>query len=48
MNPSRSASVVTWAYVAMFGIPALPATIYLAENGTLPSLWGLFEIYGGP
>ncbi len=32
----------------MFGIPAVPAAIYLAENGNLPSLWGLFEIYGGP
>jgi hypothetical protein len=48
MNRSRSASVVTWVYVAMFGLPAVPVGIYLTENGTLPSLWGLFEMYGGP
>ena len=48
MSRSRSAAVVTWAYVAMFGIPAVPVAIFLAANGHLPSLWGLFEMYGGP
>ena len=48
MNGSRAAAVVTWSYVAMFGIPAVPVSIYLAENGRLPTLWGLFEMYGGP
>ena len=48
MNGSRAAAVVTWSYVAMFGIPAVPVSIHLAENGRLPTLWGLFEMYGGP
>ena len=48
MNHSRSAAVVTWAYVAMFGIPAVPVAFFLVDNGHLPSLWGLFEMYGGP
>lgn len=48
MNRSRAAALVTWVYVAMFGIPAVPVVIFLAENGRLPSLWGLFQMYGGP
>ena len=48
MSRSRSAAVVTWVYVAMFGIPAVPVVVFLAENGRLPSLWGLFVMYGGP
>ena len=48
MNRSRTAALVTWAYAAMFGIPAVPVAIFLAENGRLPSLWGLFDMYGGP
>jgi len=48
MNRSRAAAVVTWAYAAMFGVPAVPVAIFLAEHGHLPSLWGLFEMYGGP
>ena len=48
MNRPRAAAVVTWAYAAMFGIPAAPVAIFLAENGRLPSLWGLFDMYGGP
>jgi hypothetical protein len=45
---SRTAAWVTWAYGAMFGVPAVPVAVFLAENGRLPSLWGLFDMYGGP
>ena len=48
MNRSRTAASVTWAYTAMWGLPAVPVAIFLAENGRLPSLWGLFDMYGGP
>ena len=48
MNRSRAAALVTWAYAAMFGVPAVPVAIYLAEKGRLPSLWGLFDMYAGP
>ena len=39
---------MTWAYAAMFGIPAIPVAIFLAEQGRLPSPWGLFDKYVGP
>lgn len=48
MNRSRTAASVTWAYAAMFGVPAVPVAIFLAEKGGLPSLWGLFDMYAGP
>ena len=48
MIRSRTAAAVTWAYAAMFGVPAVPVAIYLAEKGRLPSLWGLFDMYAGP
>ena len=48
MNRSRTAGLVTWAYAAMFGVPAVPVAIFLAEKGRLPSLWGLFDMYAGP
>ena len=48
MNRSRTAAVVTWVYAAMFGVPAVPVAIFLAEQGRLPSLWGLFDMYAGP
>ncbi len=48
MNRSRTAALVTWAYAAMFGVPAVPVAIFLAEKGRLPSLWGLFDMYAGP
>ncbi|HEY5787199.1 MAG TPA: hypothetical protein VIT65_20735 [Microlunatus sp.] len=48
MTRSRTAAVVTWAYAAMFGVPAVPVAIFLAEQGRLPSLWGLFDMYAGP
>jgi len=40
--------VVSWAYAAMFGVPAVPVAIFLAEQAVLPSLWGLFAMYAGP
>lgn len=48
MRSARSAAVVTWVYLAAFGIPAVPVCFYLRENGRLPMLWDLFEMYGGP
>ena len=39
---------MTWAYAAMFGVPAVPVAIFLAEKSRLPSLWGLFDMYAGP
>lgn len=48
MSRSRTAALVTWAYAAMFGVPAVPVAIFLAEKGRLPSLWGLFDMYAGP
>jgi hypothetical protein len=44
----RTAAIVTWGYAAAFGIPAIPVAVFLVENGRLPQLWGLFEMYGGP
>ena len=48
MNRPRTAASVTWTYAAMFGVPAAPVAIFLAENGRLPSLWGMFDMYAGP
>jgi hypothetical protein len=48
MNRTRSVAVVTWVYAAMFGVPAVPVAIFLAQKGRLPSLWGLFDMYAGP
>ncbi|TCO15659.1 hypothetical protein EV652_12132 [Kribbella steppae] len=48
MNRSRRAALVTWVYAAMFGVPAVPVAIFLAEEGRLPSLWSLFDMYAGP
>ena len=39
---------MTWAYAAMFGVPAVPVAIFLAEKGRLPSFGGLFVVYAGP
>ncbi|MBD3926298.1 hypothetical protein IEZ26_16855 [Nocardioides cavernae] len=47
MSRSRTAALVTWTYAAMFGVPAVPVAIFLAENGRLPSLWGMFDMYAG-
>ncbi|MER6940315.1 hypothetical protein ABTX24_28315 [Nocardioides sp. NPDC127514] len=48
MMRSRTAALVTWTYAAMFGLPAVPVAIFVAEKGRLPSLWGLFDMYAGP
>ncbi|TDD23492.1 hypothetical protein E1218_17845 [Kribbella turkmenica] len=48
MNRSRLVASVTWVYAAMFGVPAVPVAIFLAEESRLPSLWGLFDMYAGP
>jgi hypothetical protein len=48
MNRARTAALVTWTYAAMFGVPAVPVAIFLTENGRLPSLWGMFDMYAGP
>ena len=48
MNRSRRVASVTWVYAAMFGVPAVPVAIFLAEEGRLPSLWSLFDMYAGP
>lgn len=48
MNKPRTAALVTWADAAMFGVPAAPVALFLAEEGRLPSLWGLFDMYAGP
>ena len=48
MHRSQMAAALTWAYAAMFGVPAVPVAIFLAEEGRLPSLWGLFDMYAGP
>jgi hypothetical protein len=47
MKSARRAAVLTWIYVAAFGIPAVPVSVYVRDNGRLPMLWDLFEIYGG-
>ena len=48
MKRPRRVAVVTWAYAAMFGVPAVPVAFFLAKEGRLPSLWGLFDMYAGP
>ena len=48
LRAARAEAVVTWAYAAGFGIPAVPVGVYLLQHGSLPSFFGLFEMYGGP
>ncbi|WP_377642338.1 hypothetical protein [Oryzobacter terrae] len=45
---ARATALVTWAYAGMFGVPAVPVAVFLVREGRLPSLWGLFDLYGGP
>jgi hypothetical protein len=45
---ARIAAVVMWLYAAGFGLSTIPVAVYLAQRGTLPSFFGLFEMYGGP
>ena len=48
MKNARVAAVLTWVYVAGFGIPAIPVAVYLLQRGTLPTFFDLFPMYGGP
>lgn len=45
---ARVAAVVTWLYVAAFGLPALPVAVYVRDRGRLPTFMDLFPMYGGP
>jgi hypothetical protein len=45
---ARAAAVVTGAYAVGFGLPTVPVSIYLMKEGSLPSFFGLFDMYGGP
>ena len=47
-STARAAAVVTWAYAAGFGVPTVPVSVYLLKRGSLPSFFGLFDMYGGP
>lgn len=47
-RPARAYAVVTWAYAAGFGVPAVPVAVHLLRTGSLPSFFGLFDMYGGP
>lgn len=48
MGAARVAALLTWAYAAGFGIPAIPVGVFLLREGRLPSFMGLFPMYGGP
>ena len=48
MVRARAAAVVTWIYVACFGVPSVPIAVFISRNGRLPSFFGLFDMYGGP
>ncbi len=44
---ARAAAVVTWIYVAAFGLATIPVGIYLMQRYTLPTFFGIFQMYGG-
>ena len=44
----RAYAVLTWAYAAGFGGPAVPVSVYLLRRGSLPWFMDLFPLYGGP
>lgn len=48
MRSARVAAVLTWGYVAGFGLCVIPVSAYLQATGRLPSFFGLFAMYGGP
>jgi hypothetical protein len=48
MSQARIAAVLTWVYAAGFGISTIPVAVYLSRRGTLPTFFGLLEMYGGP
>ena len=45
---ARAYAVLTWAYAAGFGGPAIPVSVYLLRHGSLPWFANLFPMYGGP
>ena len=45
---ARAYAVLTWAYAAGFGVPAVPVSVYLLRRGSLPWFGDLFPMYGGP
>ena len=45
---ARGYAVVTWAYAAGFGLPAVPVSVYLLRRGSLPWFGDRFPMYGGP
>ena len=45
---ARAYAVLTWAYAAGFGLPAVPVSVYLLRHGSLPWFGNLFPMYGGP
>lgn len=48
MKSARAMAVLTWIYTAAFGVPAIPVSVYLLQSGELPTMLGLFTMYGGP
>jgi len=47
-SAARGYALVTWAYAAGFGLPAVPVSVYLLRHGSLPWFGDLFPMYGGP
>jgi hypothetical protein len=45
---ARAAAIVTWIYAAGFGGCIVPVSVYLLKHGSLPSSFGLFDMYAGP
>ena len=45
---ARAYAVLTWAYAAGFGVPAVPVSVYLLRRGSLPWFGDMFPMYGGP
>ncbi|HEY3258786.1 MAG TPA: hypothetical protein VGJ95_00715 [Pseudonocardiaceae bacterium] len=48
MRNARAAAIVTWVYAAAYGLAAILVSIFFGQRGRLPSLWGLFDMCGGP
>jgi hypothetical protein len=48
VKSAHIAAVVTWIYAAGFGLSTIPVALYLRKRGTLPTFFGMFEMYGGP
>ena len=48
MRFARIDAVVTWVYVAFWGVPTIPIAIYhLSSGGRLPIFLDVFTMYGG-